>query len=176
MMQNERKEVMIVIIIAAICLLTGLFLTWSRSDIPEITGSTQALDKNDFTIKIGNEKLYVGSSSWDSAAAIFPGGKTLGMSTVYSNAPDDYLLSFTNKSNVLYKADLYSPRLSTYRNVKTGMGVEQVKNIYGDNFVKISHKNSTQEYDMIYGTESNRIVFNIKNNQVWRIVVEHESK
>lgn len=176
MTKNERREAIIVAAIVGISILAGLLLTLGRSEIPVISGQTQALNTSDFILNIDDKRLEVGTSSWAAAAAVFPGGKTMGMSTVYSTAPDDYLLTFTEKDNILCKADVYTSAITTYRDLKAGMTFAQVKKAYGNNYVRIGKKNRMQDFDIVYGTDENHIVFNIKNDKVWRIVVQRESK
>ena len=175
MRKNDSKEIIIVLLIIGLVLAAGLLSSKHQAEMTIITGKTKALAAADFIIKIGNDNLEVGSSSWSAAAGIFPGGQTLGMSTVYSTAPEEYLLTFTEEDNVLCKADIYTSAISTYRDVTTGMNLEQVQQAYGTNYVQMSQGDDQSNFDIIYGTGNNRIVFNFKNQKVWRIVVQQES-
>lgn len=173
MIKNDRKEVTIVLFIVGIVLIIGLISSINHTEISVEPGCSQPLNATDFIIKTSGNKVEVGVSSWSAAADVFPGGQTLGMSTVYSAAPEKYLLTFTNQDNVLCKVDIYSSDIRTYRDATVGMTFEQVKQIYGDNYIQIIDKEHLHDFDAVYGTDGS-IVFNVRDDRVWRIVVQRE--
>jgi hypothetical protein len=173
MTNKDRKEAIIVIVMVGLALTVGLLSSLHQPVLSVKAEKAQNLAVNDFVLKIHNEQLIVGKSSWSEATAVFPHGRTLGMSTVYSADPEKYLLTFTEKENILCKADIYSSDIKTFRNITVGMDFDRVKSAYGDNYTKISSNHNPSDFDVVYGSQ-NCLVFNIRNNMVDRIVIQRD--
>lgn len=126
----------------------------------------------DFTLEKNTQAIQVGQSSWDEVRKIYPQGKILGMSSVYRPEGQAYVLTFTEKSNVLTKVDITGPGLNTSRGIAVNDSFAKVVAAYGEDYIKSYLKNDPEIFDAIYGSQQN-IVFHVSDDIVQRIVIEY---
>jgi hypothetical protein len=142
--------------------------------VSEYPDQLSRLNSSDFVIAGTNPVLMVGEANLGDVSLQFPGGKMLGRSGVYRPADINVLFTFTRKTNLLNKIDINGPGLATTRSISVNDSFDKVVEAYGDGYVRSYYKTDPQTFDAIYGEEQ-CIVFNIKNNQVKRIVILHET-
>lgn len=132
------------------------------------------LPPDDFIICADEEQFIVGQTSWDEAMIIFPAGKMLGKSTVYHPDGLPVYLTFSEDENILIGVHIFGPGLATSRGVAVGDSPDQAVQQYGENYVRFSQKNSSnQDYDMLYGENDNTVIFQIRNEIIDKIVIQH---
>lgn len=170
--QKKQGFVVVIIVILTVGLVTWLSCRNHLDVAIAYPDKSIILSPRDFQVITPVGILQVGESSWDEVNHVFPMGKTLGMSTVYKPLNQNLLLTFANPKNILEKADLLSPILSTNRGVKISDSIDVVIQKYGDQYIKITDQNDPQHLDMVYGTKP-CIVFNITDEKVSRIVLDH---
>lgn len=167
------------IIIATIILVYtfGFYIAYDQDPLDIVYPSESAiLDSNDFLVEFASGKLSIGSSSWEEVMKVLPDGKILGMSTIYSPANIDILLTFTEDENILCKLHITDPDIATSRNVKIGDSFSKVVECYGPNYATVSKRGDRDYFDAVYYNDENNhsIVFQVRNNVVERIVLQNE--
>jgi len=176
MASNRAKEYTAVLVITLMTAALGLYLS-NRHDklVVEKPRQEIALKIADYTFQTSRGPVTVTESSYKEITALYPRGKTLGMSTVYR--PDDVnlLFTFTEDSNILTKLDIKTPSAITARNVKVGDSFDQVVKAYGSNYRKSYLSKSPEVFDVAYGKD-NYLVFKINRGIVDKIVFDSALK
>lgn len=175
MRASDRKEYMIVLVLILIAVGAGLFMS-SRHNVLEYKYPDQPaiLDNSDYIVNTDHGVLEVGKSSFDKVAALYPQGKTLGMSTVYAPKNSGCLFTFSKKENILIKAHISSNQALTYRNITINDPFASVVKAYGKNYARVSQKGEAADFDAVYGSE-NSIVFQVRHNLVKKIIIQREA-
>lgn len=171
-----KNQYLIIIAIVIAVYAFGFYIASNQEplDIVYPTEDT-ILENNDFLVEFANGKLAIGSSSWEEVVQVFPEGKMLGMSTIYSPANIDALLTFTEDENILCILHISDPSITTSRNVKTGDTFSKVVEEYGPNYASVSKAGNKVDFDAVYGTDNGgSIVFQVRNNVVNRIVLQND--
>lgn len=168
-----KKEYAIVVIVIVIAAVIGLAVRFSQPGI-EIVYPEQntELAVQDFLIKTEQGDISVGVSSWEQVTALFPEGEMLGLSTIYRPAANDCLFQFTEDENILNKMHIITEYFITNRGVKVGDPFSDVEKRYGLNYATVTSNDKPDYFEAIYGGENN-IVFHIQNNNVIKIIIQH---
>lgn len=160
-------------IFIAVFLFAVIITMMQQSPVNEYPEQPSQLKQSDFVIAQTDPVLQVGEADLGDVSLQFPGGNMLGRSGVYRPADLNVLFTFTRKTNLLNKVDINGPGLSTSRFISVDDSFDKVVAAYGEGYVRSYFKKDPQTFDAIYG-EGNCIVFNIKDNQVKRIIILHE--
>lgn len=171
--KKEYTKIAVLIIVAAVI---GLVVRFTQPGI-EIDYPEQdtILSMDDFTVNYGNGQVTVGVSSWDQVTALFPGGESLGLSTIYRPPAEDCLLQFTEDENILNKMHISSEHFTTSRGVKVGDAFSVAESTYGPDCAKIKSKEKPDYFEAVYGSgNNNNIVFQVQDNKVVKIVLQHD--
>ncbi|NLB88423.1 MAG: hypothetical protein GX790_04235 [Syntrophomonadaceae bacterium] len=172
-----KKEYLIILITVVLVYAFGFYIANNQDPLDIVYPNEDAiLDSNDFLVEFANGKLAIGSSSWEEVVQVFPEGKMLGMSTIYSPANIDALLTFTEDENILCRLHITDPSIATSRNIKTGDSFSKVVETYGPNYASVSKRGNKDDFDAVYYCKENdnSIVFQIRNNVVERIVLQND--
>lgn len=169
-----RKEYVMVIFLVIIAAIIGLAVRFSQPGI-EIVYPEQdtELAVQDFVIKTENGEITIGVSSWEEVVSLFPAGEMLGLSTIYRPAAGDCLFTFTEDENILNKMHIDTDHYITNRGIKVGDSFSAIEKQYGMNYARVISKEKPDYFEAVYGTENN-IVFQIQNNHVEKIILQHD--
>lgn len=172
-----KTEHLIVILTVVVVYVFGFYIANNQDPLDIVYPVEETiLDSNDFLIELASGTLSIGSSTWDEVIEVLPEGKMLGMSTIYSPADIDALLTFTEDENILCKLHITDPNIVTSRNVKVGDTFDKVVESYGSNYASVARKGHSEDFDAVYYStdNDNSIVFQIRNNVVERIILQKD--
>lgn len=171
-----NNQYLIIIAIVGAVYAFGFYIANNQDPLEIVYPSEDTiLENNDFLVEFASGTLNIGSSSWEEVVQVLPQGKMLGMSTIYSPEDIDALLTFTEEENILCKLHISDPNIVTSRNVKAGDPFSKVIEEYGPNYASVSKQGNKVDFDAVYGTDNgNSIVFQVRNNIVNRIVLQHD--
>ena len=174
LLHKHKNELYGVSLIVVVVVAVGLFLISGRPEL-EIVRAEQniLLDKEDFYVFNDEKIVKVGEASWENIQMLLPGGKMLGMSTIYQSKEGDCYYTFSEKENMLVIMHIESMNYATARGIKVGDSVAQISEKYGSICDRVIMAKRPQDFDLVYGGEDN-IVFQIRDNIVKRIVLEKE--
>lgn len=128
------------------------------------------LAAEDVHVKTPTGVIHVGLSTSDEVKAQFPGGKTLGMSTVYADQDNGCNFTFTKHSDQLWVMQIEKSGLATNRGIKVGDPFEpDVLNAYGDNYGMVRQPGNTKDFDVAYGDDASSIIFQVRDHVVTKI-------
>ncbi|MEN6463415.1 MAG: hypothetical protein ABFC94_18860 [Syntrophomonas sp.] len=176
MRTSDKKEYMMVLVLLLLILGAGLIMSSRHSELVfKYPDHPAILNTNDFSVNTGNGILEIGKSSFADVAKLYPQGRTLGMSTVYSPKNSGCLFTFSKKSNILITIHINTNQTSTFRHITLNDSFASVVKAYGKNYARVSQKGDTANFDAVYGAESS-IVFQIRNNLVKKIIIQKEAK
>lgn len=175
-MNRNRREYRLLLIIIAAVVLIGWFIS-SRTpelDIVYPPGASTLQDK-DFVVDGKNGSFTVGSSSFEDIIALYPAGSNLGSSTVYQPESIDCLFTFTKHENILKVVHISSPEFCTMRGIKVGDSFHNaIIPAYGHNYGYAKLPGTAEDFDAVYGDDSGNIVFQVRNNQVTKMILQHQ--
>ncbi len=174
MPHQHKKELLWVALIVALAVVAGLFLISGRPIVETIRAEEETiLATEDFYVSTGNGMIKVGESSWEDIQKLLPGGKMLGMSTIYQSKEKDSFFTFTEDENILVIMHIDESGYTTARGIKVGDSPERITEEYGPYCARVIMPKKAGDYDLVYGGEDN-IVFQIRDNFITRIVLEKE--
>jgi len=174
LLYQHKKEFFGVLLIVLLAVVVGLWLISDRPVVEIIKAEKEMfLDKEDFYVSTDNGTIKVGESSWEDIKKLFPGGKMLGMSTIYQSKDGDCLFTFSEDENLLVIMHIESGDYATARGIKIGDSFARISEKYGPDCARVIMPNKAEDFDLVYGGEDN-IVFQIRDNVVKRIVLEKE--
>lgn len=173
MSKKSWKSYVIPSIFITVFLIAVVITVMQQRPVSEYPEKLSLLNSSDFVIAGTDPVLQVGEANLGDVSLQFPGGKMLGRSGVYRPADINVLFTFTRKTNLLNKVDINDAGLATTRSISVNDSFDKVVNAYGDGYVRSYYKNDPQTFDAVYGEEQ-CIVFNVKDNQVKRIVILHD--
>ncbi|NLB53673.1 MAG: hypothetical protein GX808_12175 [Syntrophomonadaceae bacterium] len=169
-----KKEYITIAVVIIITAVIGLIVRFSQPGIEIVYPEKETvLAAEDFVIETDEGDIIIGDSSWDQVTAIFPDGEMLGLSTIYRPAGSYCLFQFTEDENILTRMHIDTDYFTTSRGVKVGDPVSALEKQYGPDYATVKSKDRTDYFEMIYGGENN-IVFQIQNNKVAKIILQHE--
>lgn len=172
-MHETRREYRAIIIIVILAALIGLYVVSTRSTLNiEYPEQLLVLADSDFTLNYNGYTIQIGQTPGEKVMSIFPEGKMLGISTVFSAGTDKILFTFTEDENIVHKVHIESPNLPTSRGSQVGDSFAAVTDAYGDNYAWVNAGNRS-DFDAVYGTDNNRcIVFQVRDDKVQRIILQ----
>lgn len=172
-MLETRREYRAVIVIVILAALIGLYVISTRSALNmEYPDQFLVLADSDFILEYNGHAIQIGQTPGEEVMAVFPEGKMLGISTVFSAGTDKILFTFTEDENIVHKVHIESPNLATSRGSQVGDSFAAVTNAYGDDYAWVNAGNR-KDFDAIYGTDNNRcIVFQVRDDKVQRIILQ----
>ncbi|MDD2509740.1 MAG: hypothetical protein PHP26_11590 [Syntrophomonas sp.] len=174
MLYQDRKEFIAVLLIVVLSVVIGLLLINQQSELQIIRPETEMLlDKEDFYVSTDKGSIRVGESSWEEIQKLLPGGKMLGMSTIYQSKEGDCLFTFSEDENLLLIMHIEGGDFATARGIKIGDSFDKISQEYGTDCARVIMPQKAEDFDLVYGGENN-IVFQIRDNVVKRIVLEKE--
>lgn len=172
-MYETRKEYRAIVFIVILAALIGLYVVSTRSSLNmEYPEHFLVLADSDFTLDYDGHAIQIGETPGEKVMSIFPEGKMLGISTVFSAGTDKVLFTFTEDENIVHKVHIESPNLPTSRGSKVGDSFAAVIDAYGEDYAWVNAGNSN-DFDAVYGIDNKRcIVFQVRDNQVQRIILQ----
>lgn len=172
----NKKDNLIIILVVLAVVGAGLYSS-SRYQrlVTEYPDQLARLESADFVLQHQSQSIELGKSTGADVQKVYPGGKTLGMSSVYRPSGEKLSFTFTKKSDVLITADITGPGLETARGIAVNDPFTKVVESYGPGYVKSYIKSDPQTFDAIYDSK-NYIVFHVKDGIVERIVFQYPVK
>lgn len=175
MTSNQRQYVLVVSLVA----LVVAFGLWTASRAPElqvqIPHGANNIQAQDMQVATAAGVVTIGESTSQEIAALFPGGKTLGMSTVYYDQGQGCTFTFTKQLDKLKVMHIENPQLSTARGIRVGDNFDPtVIAAYGSNYGYAKKPSSNHEIDIAYGDNDGGVIFQVRDNVVTKIVLQKE--
>lgn len=170
------KEYRLVVIIVIVAALIGLIAVFSQDKLVTVYPQQFVmLTDDDFRLATSQGIVNVGQSNWDEVTALYPEGKALGMSTIFSPNDLDCLFTFTKHENILHRVHIQTPNISTSRGSKVGDAFENVIALYGQNYAYVYSRGHRDDFDAVYGSDNNRsIIFQVRGNKVTKIILQND--
>ncbi len=171
LLKNDNTKIILIVLIVSVI---GLAVRFTQPplciDYPE---QDTILAMEDFTVRNGNGEVTVGFSSWDEAITVFPGGESLGLSTIYRPESDNCLLQFTEEENILDKMHIYGDQLTTNRGIKIGDSFDTAEACYGPDYARVTRADRQGYFEAVYGCGNNKdIVFQVQDQKVVKIILQ----
>ena len=174
MTSNARQWVLLISLVSVVI----AFGLWTASRSPELEiqlpQGANLIQADDMVIATAQGKVTVGESTPEEVAALFPTGKTLGMSTVYYDQQQGCTFTFT-KLDRLKVMHIESPSLVTARGIKVGDRFDPtVIEAYGPNYGFARKPGAVGDIDAAYGDNHGAVIFQVRNNIVTKIILQKE--
>lgn len=174
-MTSNQRQYVLVLSLVAIVVAFGL---WTASRAPklqvEIPQGTNNIHTQDMQVVTAAGVVTIGESTSQEVAALFPAGKTLGMSTVYYDQGQGCTFTFT-KLDKLKVMHIENPQLPTARGVRVGDSLDPtVIGAYGSNYGYAKKPGSDDEIDVAYGDNNGGVIFQVRDNVVTKIILQKE--
>lgn len=175
MFNQNRREVLIIIIIVAVTACLGLSVAGSRDSLNiHYPDQFAVLDDEDFQLGWRDHTVNIGSTPAETVMEYYPFGYMLGISTIFSLDKDNVLFTFTEEENILQKAHIDNPDIFTYRGIQVSDPFNLVVKQYGEQYAWVDN-GSPDDFDAVYGSDNSRcIVFQVRDGLVKRIVLQND--
>lgn len=175
MFEQNRREIKIIAIIIAIAACIGAVVACTREPLnihfPE---QFAELSDQDFVLVWRDHTLNVGSTPGETVMEYYPDGHMLGLSTIFSLNNDGILFTFTEDENILHRAHIENPALSTSRGVHVGDSFQLVIDRYGNQYAWVDN-GQADCFDAVYGSDNSRcIIFQVREGLVKRIILQND--
>jgi len=174
-MTSNARQYVFLISLVSIVIAFGL---WTASRSPELEiqlpQGANTIQPDDMVITTAQGRIEVGESTSQEVAALFPSGKTLGMSTVYYDQQQGCTFTFT-KLDKLKVMHIENPALATARGIKVGDRFDPtVIQAYGPNYGFAKKPGASGDIDAAYGDNHGGVIFQVRNNMVTKIILQKE--
>lgn len=155
------------------------FGLWIASGAPELQieypSGENVITAEDMQVKNGSGSIVIGDSDSVQVAALFPQGKTLGMSTVYYDKSQGCTFTFTKKTDKLKVMHIENPDIQTSRGVRVGDTLDPtIIEAYGEKYGYVKKVGDEHDIDVAYGTDDGAVIFQVRDNIVKKIILQRE--
>jgi hypothetical protein len=172
---SDKKEYLMVLVLLFIIVVAGLIMSSRHTQLEYKYPKQQTvLNNSDYTVNTGHGLLEVGKASFAEVTDLYPKGRTLGMSTVYSSKNGCYF-TFSKKENILIIAHISTNQASTFRHITVNDPFTLLVKAYGKNYARVNQKGNAADFDAVYG-QGNTIIFQVRHNLVKKIIIQREVK
>lgn len=174
MTSNQKQYALLLSLVAVVV----AFALWTASRAPElqieIPQGVNVIQAADMRVTTDQGTVMVGESTSQEVAALFPAGKTLGMSTVYYDQSRGCTFTFT-KLDKLKVMHIENPALMTARGIKVGDPFDPaVTDAYGPNYGYAKKPGASGDIDAAYGDNDGGVIFQVRDNIVTKIILQKE--
>jgi len=174
----KKKEGLIVLVIVVLVSLGGFYVSKNATKVKIIYPPGKPdLNNSDFVVAMTGGSLIIGQTDLTEAKKLLPDGKDLGMSTVYRSNSPQCILTFNKKQTQLKQLHLLSDELTTARGSKVGDPFSRVVATYGKNYIYSGKAINEADFEAIYQRDDQHsIIFKIRNNKVYTIVLHEDTR
>ena len=175
MFGQNRRELKIIAVVIVVVACIGALVAFTQEPLNiHYPDEFAVLTDQDFQLIWRDYTLNNGSTPGETIMEYYPDGYMLGLSTVFSLSKDNILFTFTEDENILHRAHIENPALSTSRGVHVGDSFQLVIDRYGNQYAWVDN-GQADCFDAVYGSDNSRcIIFQVREGLVKRIILQND--